>query len=234
MIYVVHGRHSLGGKSVVKWLGTQGVQARGGNCPPSAGLNSLVIGWGKAIGYGKNVYTLNPSPLPNKYIELIALKRGGVPHVAYSLSYPGPGWYGRTLHHSGGKDFLEHDNPADFFTQHVEVGEEFRVHVFQGQVIKVAKKVPNKEGWHHPYIRNKRFGWRFIRGEGYITQGCRAAGVAAVAAVGYDFGAVDVGIKLDTYPVVFEVNSAPRVEGSSVEAWGTAFLDYYRQSVLGS
>ena len=48
-------------------------------------------------------------------------------------------------------------------------------------------------------------------------------------AVGYDFGAVDLGVKADGRPVVFEVNSAPGLDDLSVERWGERLLTWGTQ-----
>ena len=46
-------------------------------------------------------------------------------------------------------------------------------------------------------------------------------------AVGYDFGAVDVGIMADGSPIVFEVNSSPGMGPVTQQSYAQYIANYY-------
>lgn len=111
------------------------------------------------------------------------------------------------------------------FTKYFPKQEEVRVHVFRGEVIDYSKKMrargdePNDI---QKYVRSHANGWIFGR-EGVVrNEAACAAGIAAVKALGLDFGAVDIGIGKDGV-AVFEVNSAPGMEGTTLAAYAAAF-----------
>lgn len=100
---------------------------------------------------------------------------------------------------------------------------EYRVHVIDGRVVKVQEKCqpamfPNTGHGEVDVIRTHRNGWVFQipelpkRDRGPIKNEARNA----VAALGLDIGAVDVGVMRNGQPMVFEVNTAPGlwVEGT--------------------
>lgn len=107
-----------------------------------------------------------------------------------------------------------------------ECPKEYRVHVIDGRVVKVQEKtLPNvitseqATNWRRdPLIRTHRNGWQFMipelpkRDRGPIKEEAKKA----VRALGFDIGAVDVGVNTSGQPVVFEVNTAPGlwVEGA--------------------
>lgn len=70
-------------------------------------------------------------------------------------------------------------------------------------------------------IRNRRNGYVFLIPETPVREDVRKAAVSAVSALGLDFGAVDVGTKRESQelPVVYEVNSAPRITVPNTIEW---------------
>ena len=89
----------------------------------------------------------------------------------------------------------------------VDADEEYRVHVVNGKVIKISEKTGG-EGW----VRSNRFGWTFRVPalDRDLRRPMRDAAKKAVAALGLEMGAVDVGRNSVTGRVsVFEVNTAP-------------------------
>lgn len=105
--------------------------------------------------------------------------------------------------------------------QHVT---EYRVHVVDGQVIDYVQKKrrSNYEQGINPYIRSWSNGWVFARTAVVLPAAVNEAAVASVEALGLDFGAVDVAANRDGGACVYEVNTAPGIEGSTVGAYATA------------
>lgn len=95
---------------------------------------------------------------------------------------------------------------------------EWRVHIFQGKSIRMSVKVHT--GFHE-YTTAKP-------GEELVRKPARRAAKAAVAAVGLDFGAVDILTGADgRNPKVLEVNCAPGLGGSMPKLWADTFLNWY-------
>lgn len=116
------------------------------------------------------------------------------------------------------------------YTLYQKKRHEYRVHVFGGKVIDVVQK-KKKAGSASPTlnkIRNVDDGWAFCHKDLQIKDVNRLnqIGIDAVKACGLHFGAVDViwNEKQDKYYVV-EVNTAPGLETSTIQAYANAFLE---------
>ena len=183
----------------------------------------------------------------NKLQELEALARAGVLTVPFStnpLDLQAP-LFGRKIHHTRGNDIVlvqcGRPNPArrvsDFYTHVVPKRKEFRVWAFRGQPIGTYEKVlqyPTKNGRGG----RSRDVWNWRNGYAYVfvhqreaARELKATGVAAIAALGLDFGAVDIIEGNDGRYYVLEVNTAPGVEGrrqgitslvTHIEEWARA------------
>jgi len=115
---------------------------------------------------------------------------------------------------------------APLYTKYFKKKEEYRVHVVAGKVIDYVMK-KKREGVEPNYqIRNAENGWVFCR-DGVVLPNCVAEeAVKAVAALGLTFGAVDVGYNVaKDIPCVFEVNTAPGIEGQTVDSYVKAFKE---------
>jgi len=127
---------------------------------------------------------------------------------------------------------------APLYTKYVKKADEYRVHVAFGEVIDVQQKkrrlgVPDdKVNWQ---IRNAANGWVFTR-DGVSAPDCvKTAAVSAVNALGLDFGAVDIGYNVKAArPVVYEVNTAPGLEGSTLDTYFEAFIKKFPQLNSGA
>lgn len=110
---------------------------------------------------------------------------------------------------------------APLYTMYVKKVEEYRVHVFQGNVIDfVAKKHKAGEEPTNKYIRSTNNGWVFCRDGITLSDGVRSTAIAAVRALGLDFGAVDIIVgKEDGVPYVLEINTAAGMEGTTVDKY---------------
>ncbi len=119
---------------------------------------------------------------------------------------------------------------APLYTEYVPKKQEYRVHVFNGEVIDVQRKarkqdVPDDEvNWK---IRNMANGFIFARGEdalGNVPQDVIDQAVLAVETLGLDFGAADVIYNdKQAKAYVLECNTAPGLTGTTLEKYVKAF-----------
>ena len=133
---------------------------------------------------------------------------------------------GRDYSGFGGKDIVAYDprgtsNPTlpreparehDWYSQYVLPTREVRIHVVRGKVIRVQGKYcdyPEMKR-EHDYVRNYAHGYRFRAPKKELHRARKAAAIAAVEALGLDFGAVDMLLcGDDRTSYVLEVNTAP-------------------------
>lgn len=128
-----------------------------------------------------------------------------------------------------------HDLLADgvrpkLYTLHVRHRDEYRVHMFRGEVLDVQMKRRRTdfEGEVNTHVRSHANGWVFCR-ENVVAPGkvVRAA-QHAMAACALDFGAVDVAYRVtDDKAYALEVNTAPGLEGTTLVNYANAFLNWY-------
>lgn len=113
---------------------------------------------------------------------------------------------------------------APLYTKYVFKAKEFRVHVCNGKVIDTQRKIRDPERevvtWK---VRSHANGFIYAR-NGVEHCGTRdELACSAVSACGLDFGAVDIiQDKAGTY-YVLEINTAPGLEGQTVERYAEAF-----------
>jgi glutathione synthase/RimK-type ligase-like ATP-grasp enzyme len=121
---------------------------------------------------------------------------------------------------------------APLYTKYVPKKQEYRVHVFSGEVVDVQRKARDKGvadelvNWK---IRNHQNGFIFARGEdavGVVPQDVLDQAIAAVKVCGLDFGAVDVIFNdKQRKAYVLEVNTAPGVTGTTLEGYVQRFKE---------
>lgn len=236
-------RASDGATALVSALVALGLPARKVRQHANLRPNSLVINWGAELGLLANnrngQVALNNHVLHNKLAELQKLRNAGiaVPTVAqhrpqgWRHNGDGSGWLGRRYSHQSGNDLRNRHVVPQFWVGQLNIQHEFRVHVFKGASIRMGKKVPRAgERNVHPWIRSVETGWIIDYSTGWHGQrfsgvsrtAIREAAKRAVDALGYDFGAVDIGVDHNGGIYVFEVNSAPALTNA-----GTA-SDYAR------
>lgn len=120
---------------------------------------------------------------------------------------------------------------APLYVKFFQKQEEYRVHVFNNEVIDVAqKRLRNGErerAGRDPYIRSHANGWVFAHENVQLPGPARDAALAAVRAVGLEFGAVDLAVNTRGRVVVFEVNTAPGLENTqTINAYAQAIRRY--------
>jgi len=118
------------------------------------------------------------------------------------------------------------DFGAPLYTKYLGRRKEYRVHVWGGAVIKTQRKAlpinrdQSQDNWQ---VRTHPNGWIYIRQDD--EEQLSAVAIQAVAALGLDFGAVDICTKGrgDSRQVyVLEVNTAPGLEGQTLTAYTNA------------
>lgn len=114
---------------------------------------------------------------------------------------------------------------APLYTRYVKKAEEYRVHVYNGRVFLCQRKA-RKIGTDADYkVRNLANGFVFlVCDEDEVPQDAKEQSIMAVAALGLDFGAVDIiWNRHYNRSYVLEVNCAPGLEQRTADAYATAF-----------
>lgn len=240
---------SKGGRAMARELGvlrTTPKQVR------KHGTFDLIINWGSAARRFDCDYINAPEAVvrsSNKLSSLESFKEMEVPAPDYTTDMDtARAWlddghvvverkYLRA--HSGrGIRIVSADNggvlqAAPLYTKYVKKAHEFRVHVFRGEVIDASQKKKRQEVDNEDVnyqVRAARNGWVFCRDNVVVPEVVLDAGVRAVQAVGLDFGAVDIGWNEKRQePCVYEVNSAPGVQGTTLDTYKEAFLYHVPQ-----
>jgi glutathione synthase/RimK-type ligase-like ATP-grasp enzyme len=126
-------------------------------------------------------------------------------------------------------DSLEEVN-APLYVKYIKKQQEYRVHVFNGKVIDVQRKMRNRSipddevNWE---VRNHCNGFIFGRDGVELPSTATDMCIATVACLGLDFGAVDLiyNERADTY-YVLEVNTACGLTGTTLEKYTDAIEEY--------
>jgi len=115
------------------------------------------------------------------------------------------------------------------YTKYKKKKREFRVHVFKDQVVNVTEKKRRKEfdGERDTKIRNLANGYVFVQSVEMEPEGLRELALRAAQVSGSDFRGVDIGYneKKDELFVI-EVNSAPGIQGTNVQKYLDAMVNY--------
>ena len=118
---------------------------------------------------------------------------------------------------------------APLYTIKTKHKHEYRVHVFRGRVLDVQMKRKRNGAVGGSGIRNHSNGWVYARAETAPPEELLSSACKAVNLLGLDFGAVDIGHRLiDNKFFVFEVNTAPGLEGTTLDNYAKAIYNYYR------
>lgn len=192
------------------------------------------VNWGRAVAYTE----LNPdiSSVTNKRRMRQLFKEHDVPmprllslSEAESYITRGGTVIGRPDRHTKGRGLWKISSPhqlrralrgtrrkraATHFMEYIAAPREYRVHIFKGKSIRISEKAffATEDG-HRDYTTAR---------PQHNTNHVRRAAKQAVAAVGLDFGAVDI-LADDDQAWVLEVNAAPGLGGSMPRVYATTF-----------
>lgn len=184
--------------------------------------DSMLLRWGNASLTEKHSIIQPAEGIAragNKLVTLTLLKNADVlvPEFATTCQNDGATWLGRSTHGAGGVDIAVYNTALgrptghhDFYTKFVPNTREYRIHVFAGEILGVMGKYldfPEQAG--EGYVKNYAHGYRFRTPNKELKPDRLEAAKKAVAAVGLDFGAVDLLIGEDGRAYVLEINSAP-------------------------
>lgn len=166
------------------------------------------------------VNMLNDVPFLNKKSQLLKLREKSVPTLEVSNT-PREGYIGRSANHQGGHDLITNTG-RDYYTRKMTFTREVRIHIFKGKSIHAGLKIAQPNA--HPWIRSYDTGWRISYAHARdIADSRRELAKQAMEALGLDFGAVDIGVIKGDNALVLEVNTAPGIEGETLEAYVDKF-----------
>lgn len=189
------------------------------------------------VAYGAEcVGALNGCAKVNGLLQLQRFANAGLnaPETTIELNVA-VGWlrdghdvWGRKLYHTHGKDIVGFRHPQwherEFWVKVVpNVLYEWRLHVFLGRCIARGIKWQTSPPWRKLAVRNRSNGWT-MRHDIKPPDGLRDVAKKAVAAVGYDFGAVDLLVQDDGTQWVLEVNKAPGMDDYTANAYAKAIV----------
>jgi hypothetical protein len=114
---------------------------------------------------------------------------------------------------------------APLYTKYIPKKVEYRLHFMNGELIDSQKKIRNPhqevKSWQ---VRSHDNGFMFVRNGVVVTDDAIAQGKLVMAALGLDFGAVDIIVSSKTKQAfVLEVNTAPGLEGQTIQSYANAF-----------
>lgn len=129
-------------------------------------------------------------------------------------------------------DEYDHDK-SKIYVKYIPKKDEYRIHVSNGEVIDMQRKAIRRDtpaahvNWK---IRNHDNGFVFVREGVEPPQQVLEQAKLAVKATGLDFGAVDIiWNNLQEKAYVLEINTAPGLEGQSVETYKKSLKDLLEQ-----
>lgn len=175
------------------------------------------------------VHVLNRLPGKGKVYNMTKMLNGGVRTVPYwtaeqlrgasqealeGLKYP---MLARKIHGYGGTDIRTVFEPqeiawriasgSDWFSTYIPIETEFRVWAYRNEVLGTYKKQMNRPSDYKTIGRNFANGFDFVSAEN--DPDASEAAVKTLAALGYDFAAIDMIRGRDGLVYVLECNSAP-------------------------
>ena len=123
----------------------------------------------------------------------------------------------------------EQRGKAPLYTKYVKKDQEYRIHVFQGEVIfqqRKARKIEVPDAEVNWQVRNLAGGFIFANDGVEASDAVKDQAKSAVDALGLDFGAVDVITNKRGEAFVLEVNTACGLQGKTLDAYVQAFSRY--------
>ena len=118
---------------------------------------------------------------------------------------------------------------APLYTQYKPKKHEYRVHVMNEEVIDVQKKALRRGSEGNNFqIRTHDNGYIYMRNAIRVPEDAKTYAIQAVDACGLDFGAVDIiWNERENKSYVLEINTAPGLEGTTVEKYAETIRRNY-------
>lgn len=245
-----YNQNSEGSKNLADALGVRRIAHR--NSKFIGGRGKVILNWG-ATELPEEVSKctiINPSENVSMAVNKVdcfqVFRDEGVSHPEWTTSpalalqwlEDGQMVFARTQlrSHSGrGIVIMDPDHPdnwntrAPLYVKYIKKQHEYRIHVFNGQVIDTQRKGLREELRGQPdvnfKIRNLANGFIYVRNDGHVVPDVvRGCAIAAVGSLGLTFGAADVIYnQRDNRAYALEVNTAPGLTGTTIESYATAF-----------
>ena len=117
---------------------------------------------------------------------------------------------------------------APLYVRYIPKQDEYRVHVFKGEVIDIQKKA-RRHGCEKPdwQIRNRKNGFIYAR-DGLSPPSCiREVAIETFNHFSLTFGAVDIIYTVNkSRALALEINTAPGLEGQTVISYAKALMEF--------
>lgn len=113
-----------------------------------------------------------------------------------------------------------------FYVKYVPKKREFRIHVWLGKVIFVQEKLrvagARALPEYNAYVRSHEKAWVFAfkhLDQEPVPEVVKSIAIDSVAGLGLDFGACDIGYNEKHGAILYEINTAPGIEETTLEAY---------------
>ena len=207
---------------------------------------TIVSRKGNVLRRGEILPHFNVTPRAlNKIEQFQRFNANGVPcprfatSIAEAKQIEARTLFARTLINStNGRGIIEFESnqqeypQAPLYTEYIPKKAEYRFHVFGGQVIDIQqkkKKAGFNEDERNTRVRNVHNGYVYCRDGVSPPAGAADLAVRAVAALGYQYGAVDVIWNEERgQSYVLEVNSRPGLMNTTLERYCEALINMYQ------
>lgn len=234
-LFLAHRRTRPTGRVLAQALGCSfGVQIQGNP--------ETLIRWGNAgeWTWDRTNHVVNKasaiSQAGDKVRTLECLRAAGITVPDFQTSLPSSDdglWFGRKRRGFGGRDIRFFEAPsyaegAEWFSRFIPNNREYRFHVVGGEVVRTQRKYPDRpeQDRHGGKIKNHANGYVFKAPQSKLRSSRLETAVAAVEALGLDFGAVDAVIDPREVMYVLEVNTAPACSPLTAQAYINALRRY--------
>ncbi len=166
---------------------------------------------------------LNGAAIPNRLTRLEAWHDAGLPALVVARCAV-PGWIARSRAGHGGVDFDRRPHRPAYWTPHLPIRDEWRIHVACGIVVAAGRKVapPSFTVPQATWVRSSRYGWRVDYEVGWPSEALIAVAKDALAAIRADCGAIDLGLQPDGSPILIEANLTPGLAEPRAKAYAEA------------
>lgn len=220
---------------------------KGGTLIPQE-RHDVLIRWGSVERVPKKprrvINSRNSILLSSNKLEALRIMRDRNVHTPEVFTHIPPiGIFpvlGRASNHMQGRDIVLCMQLSDaertlqggdisHFTRYIPTKAEFRVHVFEDEILKISEKILTEEAQYNinmPWVRNVNNGYTF-RNVRRLNPDMLALmenlAVRAVRAIGLNFGAVDIILGDDLNLYVLEINTGPSLSDASLEVYVELF-----------